>query len=1043
MALKQLLAEFNSAIDAEIALLEKESGDQNYELLSGQREEKSTGALYIFLLSDALHFPEDASGTLRVDGREIRAMVVSQEGNRIWLLLESLEPLPEYIPSARLIVNETDLLKRLKEKIESLASSSELGLASKVFGFEPITTVTAPLIIDLGERMIGQGKSVLEQCIGSDVTFVWGPPGTGKTFTIAALVAFLTSLSETALVTSHTHAAVEQALWALVEPPYDSRQAGFLYGSHLIEEGRILKIGELKSDKIPRSVHLNSYLQDKAKEREENLRLLEAEHEHILQHSLELKTALTPWLEMQQAELAYRSSQERHEKITAARNAAANQVLVLKTEAGRCEAERIKAEHSFFIVRHGRVQKSLIALTASQLALTAAEAAAGHADANAIRSERALGETHAHLLQSQQATQGLKPSDELEGELKTTEERIATLASEIEAIRNSAQDEAKQLVQNAAAIFVTLTKLYVDRDLLPDMKWDTVIVDEVSMAMPPLLAYAVSRARKRVVMVGDMYQLPPVIRSKEDSLGSILGKDIFELSGITEAIESGRDVPQLAKLISQRRMHPDIAEGAKVIIDGYKHLQNDSSILTRQCPSFVSSIGTDKALGIVDISDLCPWSGKMPGSLSRFNFISGQAAVELGGLYAKNLDQPKEKTAPPIGIITPYAAQRRYLNKLIQMCGLERWVTAGTVHTFQGNECDVIIFDSVLGEPHWTSRFTNPLDWQEVKRDLNVALTRARYQFVFVGDSRWMNKYARAGTGYGKLWSFLSKRAAKLQATDILGEGFKERIAKTVAGVKGWEVKATDKAIPLSETEFYGYFTADLMKAIQRVVLYTPFIGKTRWPSVAPYISLLRERNVEVFLLHKPLTDPEWRQADLRFGKNVLESLSRIGVKLIPLSGVHAKTIVIDSEIVYDGSLNWASQTSSKERMWRFKSSDMAKLIEKMLQLDPITEAFGEKDVGDCCPYCGGPLILINQAKQNPRDPYPLKLGCARWSEDKSSCRGYLRRVDGRVPFSEPPTCALGVKMRVNCTKEGRPWDWRCRHKGCRPIRWVRGDCLE
>ena len=159
MALKQLLAEFNSAIDAEIALLEKESGDQNYELLSGQREEKSTGALYIFLLSDALHFPEDASGTLRVDGREIRAMVVSQEGNRIWLLLESLEPLPEYIPSARLIVNETDLLKRLKEKIESLASSSELGLASKVFGFEPITTVTAPLIIDLGERMIGQGKT--------------------------------------------------------------------------------------------------------------------------------------------------------------------------------------------------------------------------------------------------------------------------------------------------------------------------------------------------------------------------------------------------------------------------------------------------------------------------------------------------------------------------------------------------------------------------------------------------------------------------------------------------------------------------------------------------------------------------------------------------------------------------------------------------------------------------------------------------------------------------------------------------------------------
>ena len=56
-----------------------------------------------------------------------------------------------------------------------------------------------------------------------------GPPGTGKTFTIAALVASLTEAKDTVLVTSHTHAAVEQALWALVEHPSADRQAGFLY----------------------------------------------------------------------------------------------------------------------------------------------------------------------------------------------------------------------------------------------------------------------------------------------------------------------------------------------------------------------------------------------------------------------------------------------------------------------------------------------------------------------------------------------------------------------------------------------------------------------------------------------------------------------------------------------------------------------------------------------------------------------------------------------------------------------------------------------
>jgi len=1041
MNMKQLLAEFASAIDAEIALLEKESREQAYELLSGQREEKSTGTLYIFVLGDTLRFPEEAAGTLKVNGRDINAMVVSQEGNRIWLLLESLEPLPEYIPSARLVVNETDLLKRLKEKIETLRSSSEFGLAPKVFGFEPATTGSAALTVDFGERLAGQVKGVLQQCIGSEVTFVWGPPGTGKTFTIAALVASLSKLTETVLVTSHTHAAVEQALWALVEKPSADRRAGFLYGNPLIEEGRILKVGELKSDKIPRSVHLNSYLEDKAKEREDTIRILEEERERISQHSQGLKATLAPWLELRQAELAYQSSQERHESTVATRNAAAARVARAKADVDRCEVERVRAQHSFFIGRRRRVQKSLEALTCARQALTLAEAEAGQAEAHAIRAERVSAEAHARLLRLQQITRDLKPYAELEEEITADEGRIATLGSEIEAIRIAVKDDAKQVVQNAFAIFATLTKLYIDRDLLPNMKWDTVIVDEVSMAMPPLLAYAASRARKRVVLVGDMYQLPPVVNSERNTAGEILGKDIFELRGITKMIDSGLDDPQLTKLTTQRRMHPDIAAGAKVLIDSYEHLEDGNEVLMRQRPDFLSAIETDGALVVIDISDLNPWSGKMPGSLSRFNFISGQVAVELSALYAAKLDKPEEKTPPPIGIITPYAAQRRYLNKLIQMFGLERWATAGTVHTFQGNECDVVIFDSVLGEPHWTSRLTNPNAWRQVRRDLNVALTRARHQFVFVGDSHWLNKYARAGTGYGKLWAFLKDGAVELHATDILGKGLKERVAKTVAGVKGWDIRSTDKAVLLTETDFYEYFTTDLLKATRRVVLYTAFIGKTRWPLVAPYIAMLRERNAEVFLLHKPLTDPEWRRADRDFGRNVFDSLTRLGVKLIPMSGVHAKTIVIDGEIVYEGSLNWASQTSSYEHMWRFRSPDMAKLVEKMLQLDPITDAFAQVKAGDRCPNCGGSLILINQATQNPTDHYPLKLGCARWNEDKTTCSGYLRRVDGRVPFLKPPSCSRGTRMRVNYTKDGRPWDWRCGHKGCRPIRWVRGDC--
>jgi hypothetical protein len=366
-------------------------------------------------------------------------------------------------------------------------------------------------------------------------------------------------------------------------------------------------------------------------------------------------------------------------------------------------------------------------------------------------------------------------------------------------------------------------------------------------------------------------------------------------------------------------------------------------------------------------------------------------------------------------------------------------VSAGTVHTFQGSECDVIVFDSVLGEPHWTARLTDPKQFNEVRKDLNVAVTRTRNQFVFVGDSRWLNKNTRESSGYGNLWQHLKENAAFLDPATLIGDGLRNRIAKSVRDVGGWTLDAKRSDL-LTENEFYSAFASDLERAESRVILYTPFIGKTRWPWVEPLIATLRERRIAVYVLHKPLSDPEWKQADPKFGQTVFQRLEAIGVTLIPISGVHAKTIVIDDRVVYEGSLNWASQTRSYEHMWRFESRDMAALVERMLQLGPITGAYGQPGIGDRCPECGGPLIVINQAQQQRGDPHPVRLGCSNYAEDKSSCTGYLRRADGRPPFRQPPNCERGSKMAVHYTENGRPWDWRCDHKGCKKIRWTRGD---
>jgi len=1041
--MKTLLRSFTDAIDAEIAFIEKNERDHSYQLVSGERDEKSTGTLYVFVLADPLKIPEDSSGVLRSGQIQVSAMVVAQEGNRIWLLLDSSHELPEYFPSAQLVLNEVELLRRLRETIVEISSQDMPVLLSKVFAKSPSSVDYVGLSAD-GQRRVDedQTRRALAQCLGSEVTFLWGPPGTGKTFSIAALVAELTRSDETVLVTSHTHAAVEQALWATIECPEEGRQAGPLYGSDLLSEGRLLKVGPLKSDRIPREAHLDSLLEDRERERQETLAAMVVERDRVVSEIEPLDGAIARWSKVHSAEQALRDEAERHAVAVKKHREAVERLADAESATSMTQLEVERAKRSFFIGRSGRVARAQLLVDGAMRVQIREREAVAFTDGQCIRCAQRIEAARQALERTCADTAGLALEQDLVQSRAELRERYETLASEIETLRHQDAEDAEEILRNALAVFATLTKLYIDRGPLKDMTWDTVVIDEASMAMLPLVSIAASRARRRVVIVGDMYQLPPVVHSPTGSPGAELGRDIFAMRGITGAIDEGRPVPELARLLTQRRMNPAIASVARDLIPPYEDLRDHSSVCSREVPRIVSEIGTDAPLVVVDIAGFSPWSGKMPGSLSRFNFLSGQASVEIASLYASSLAEPDAKASPRIGIVTPYAAQRRYVAKLVEHLGLEKWVMCGTVHTFQGNECDVIIFDSVLGDPHWTSRMTNPHVYGEVRRDLNVAVTRARHQLVFIGDSKWLNKHARTASGYGRLWRHLSKQSISIDGRALLGPAFRERVAAGASRVEGWGIESIPKSATLhTEATFYPAFSADLSNAKVRVILYTPFIGKTRWPLVEPHVRSLSERGVEVYLLHKPLSDPEWKRGDRAFGQAVLDSLKASGVRLIPMSGVHSKTIVIDDHIVWDGSLNWASQTSSFEHMWRFVSRDMATLVMRMLQLEPLVEAFAEDSHTCRCPRCGGPLIVVNQAQQGiQNDANPMKLACLNFSQDKQSCSGYLRRVDSRAPFPSSPTCEKGQKMYLEYSKTGRPWNWRCGHATCKPIRWVKGD---
>ncbi len=96
-----------------------------------------------------------------------------------------------------------------------------------------------------------------------------------------------------------------------------------------------------------------------------------------------------------------------------------------------------------------------------------------------------------------------------------------------------------------------------------------------------------------------------------------------------------------------------------------------------------------------------------------------------------------------IGVITPYEGQRSYIVNYMQFNGslkkdLYKEIEVASVDAFQGCEKDYIILSCVRSNEHQGIGFLND------PRRLNVALTRAKYGVVILGNPKVLSKVGTA-----------------------------------------------------------------------------------------------------------------------------------------------------------------------------------------------------------------------------------------------------------------------------------------------------------
>lgn len=301
------------------------------------------------------------------------------------------------------------------------------------------------------------------------------------------------------------------------------------------------------------------------------------------------------------------------------------------------------------------------------------------------------------------------------------------IKARIKDAREQLKEHTDYLINQVKVVFSTVSN-FVLNTRLKDAVFDNLIVDEASMLSLPNLIPLARKVTKRIILVGDFQQLSPITITGVP----ILRNSIFSWCGID--IEH-TEHPALNMLLNQRRSNPKLVDiiNHSFYADMLVAVNNKNNSIVARGPY------SGYVIGMCSVMD---GAVRFTRGRTRQNTANADAVFNLLDLYHAQ----KEETFS-IGVITPYTGQVSLLKaRFIERdydSDFQYRVRIGTVHTFQGSECDVIIFDMVdcsRFEKGKKSYFGRIYAGEQGEQLLNVAISRARHKLIVVCDPEYLVK---------------------------------------------------------------------------------------------------------------------------------------------------------------------------------------------------------------------------------------------------------------------------------------------------------------
>lgn len=241
----------------------------------------------------------------------------------------------------------------------------------------------------------------------------------------------------------------------------------------------------------------------------------------------------------------------------------------------------------------------------------------------------------------------------------------------------------------------------------PEIQFDMTIIDEASQCNTAVSLIPIIRG-KRLMLVGDPQQLNPVIL-----LDPVINKRLRKKYQVSDEYDyctnsiyktylACDSVSDEVLLRYHYRCNP------KIINFNNKKYYHEKLLIRSDDREKVPLQYVDVTDGHTDYKNTAPAEIE---EIIRFASMNRDKAV---------------------GVITPFVNQKNAIEKRLQEEGLSH-VTCGTVHAFQGDEKDVILFSTAITDQTYGSTY----DWLKNNKELiNVATSRARDRLIVLCSTK-------------------------------------------------------------------------------------------------------------------------------------------------------------------------------------------------------------------------------------------------------------------------------------------------------------------